>query len=695
MESLVRLVPFVWRQRGRLFVSFSLAAVIALLWTSALLLVFPVVKVLLEGRTVGEYVTAELQSARQAVQQQTDRRSLIEQTLTELRTGGAAAEIIRWERSHRDCLSDLKEALGRESRFRWLEARLLPHLNPDRFTLLAQLMGLLLLMTAVKCGLGYLQETLVSASVERTMQMLREQLFRATLKLDHQTLALETTPTLMSRFTFDLQQVANGLTLLGSKAVIEPLKAVACVACAFGVNWRLTTLSFVCAPLAILLFGHLGQRLKRASHRQMESMSRVYRALIEPLQSFLTVQAFRNERLHRRRLARENRDYYDKAMKIVRIDALSSPSIEFLAMIGVFVGSLPGAYLVLRGQTSIWGIRLSEYQMEPAELALLYTLLAGILDPARRIASIFSKVKKSATACDRVFGWMDRTSLVVSSSRSAVMPRHRVSIEFDHVTFRYAATAETAATTAFLATAGRTMTGDEDRSRPALDDVSLTIPFGATVAIVGGNGSGKSTLANLLPRLFDPHSGVVRIDGVEIAQSDPRELRHQIAVVTQETQLFDLSIADNIRYGLPNATQQEVEEAARRAHVLSFVQQMPDGLQTGVGDRGHRLSGGQRQRIALARAILRDPAILILDEATSAVDVQSEQLIFGTLSELARSRTTLIVTHAMTPVLLEQVTHVLVMERGRAIAFGTHAAVLATCPIYQRMHDAHVRRRAA
>jgi subfamily B ATP-binding cassette protein MsbA len=308
---------------------------------------------------------------------------------------------------------------------------------------------------------------------------------------------------------------------------------------------------------------------------------------------------------------------------------------------------------------------------------LLYTLLAGVLDPARRIASIFSKVKKSGAACERVFGWMDRESLLYSNPKSIDLPTHKQSIQFDRVTFRYAV-------------------GIEGGERPAaLSDISLTIPFGATVAVVGGNGSGKSTLVNLLPRLFDPQDGTVRIDGIDISRADPRQLRRQIGVVTQDTLLFDASIEENIRYGFPQATASQVADAAQRAHVLSFVQQMPDGLQTGVGDRGHRLSGGQRQRVALARAILRDPTILILDEATSAVDVQSEQLIHETLADLAQGRTTLIVTHAMTTTLLENISHVMFMEQGRVLAFGPHAIVLKTCPEYQRMFEAQVKRRAA
>jgi subfamily B ATP-binding cassette protein MsbA len=187
----------------------------------------------------------------------------------------------------------------------------------------------------------------------------------------------------------------------------------------------------------------------------------------------------------------------------------------------------------------------------------------------------------------------------------------------------------------------------------------------------------------------------VRLDGVELRDASLRELRAQIGVVTQETQLFDRTIAENIGYGRQGSSRHEIEEAARRSRVTDFTDLMPDGLETVVGDRGMRLSGGQRQRVALARAMLRDPAILILDEATSAVDAHSEQLIHETLRDFTDGRTTLIVTHAMTTTLVELVTHVLVMEQGRAIAFGPHADVLATCPAYQRLFGAQSHRRAA
>ena len=675
--SLARLFPFVWPLRHRLAVSAVLAVIAAVLSVVALMLVFPVVKLLLEGQGLHEYIAAEQTSAREIIATQTAHLQSLDAELDRLRGDDPESKLKLYETNRARCVSALDAAAGQERQNNWIASTFLPWIPQDRFSLLVSIMAALLAVTALKCWASYLVDVLVGSVVGRTMQSLRERMLRRTLQLDQQTLALETTPQLMSRFTFDLQQVSYGLVLFGSLVVLEPLKALFCIGCALAVNWRLTALSLVCVPVGLVLFKKFGRGLKRASGRQMESMSRVYRVLDETLQSFRSVLAFRNGRLHRRRLSREHRDYFDKAMKIVRIDALTNPSIEFLTTVAVCAASLPGAYLVLHHQTSIAGVRLAANQIEAAELALLYTLLAGILDPARKLAGVFSLVKKSAAACERVFGWMDRPSLIASPPEPVPLPRHSQAIEFDRVTFRYASL-------------------DENAVRPpALDDVSICIPFGAVVAVVGGNGSGKSTLVNLLPRFCDAQSGTVRIDGVDLRETDLRELRAQIGVVTQETLLFDRTIADNIAYGRAGASRDEIEEAARRARVIDFARQMPDGLETGVGDRGQRLSGGQRQRVALARAMLREPTILILDEATSAVDAHSEQLIHETLREFSGGRTTLIVTHAMTTTLVELVTHVLVMERGRAVAFGRQADVLATCPAYQRLLGAQSHRRAA
>ncbi|OYW24381.1 MAG: hypothetical protein B7Z55_02340 [Planctomycetales bacterium 12-60-4] len=272
--------------------------------------------------------------------------------------------------------------------------------------------------------------------------------------------------------------------------------------------------------------------------------------------------------------------------------------------------------------------------------------------------------------------WMDQHPAVTEPAETQPAVRHRVSLEFDQVTYHYPSQQAGAA-------------------GPALNDVTLRIDFGDVVAIVGSNGSGKSTLAGMIPRFYDPQAGVVRIDGVDTATMSLRSLRAELGWVPQEPMLFDRSIADNIAVGRPNATPAAIEAVARRAFVWEFAAAWPEGLNTQIGDSGNRLSGGQRQRIALARALLREPSILILDEATSAVDAQSEVLIHRALREGRDTRTTLIITHTLTPTLLEFVTKVVFLDRGRLLAVGRHEQLLATCPPYATLFRAQSHRRAA
>ena len=679
MESLARLIPFVVRQRRALLASVILSIGTAVFAVAQLSLVYPTMKLLLEGQTYDQHIKAEFSRAETQVTDLTNRVAELEGKVSQqvwLRAPSEPNER-HLRRELRKTQSELRSAQWNVSKFGWLDANVIPLLPTDAFNFLAFILAMLLTLTLLKETCAYFQEMCVGGVVQRVMQSLRQQLFRSTLRLDQQTLALETTPQLMSRFTFDLTQVAHGMVLLGGKIVVEPIKATLCIVYAFTANWRLTLLAFIFAPVLAMLFGGLGKKLKKAAQRQMESMSRLFRVLDETLSSFRIVQSYRNERLHRRRLAQEHAVYYDKAVRILKIDALVSPSVEFLAMCAVFIGSLPGAYLVLRQKTSIWGIQLAAEEMTVADLALLYTCMAGVLDPGRKLSGVYSKLKKSATACTRVFAWMDRASLVKTSPPFLPLPRHSKSIEFENVTFHYA------------------QSNTQELGRRVLDAVTLNIPFGATVAVVGENGCGKSTLVNLLPRFFDPHSGHVRIDGVDLMNVDLAQLRAQIGIVTQETLLFDWTIAENIRYGKSGANDASLQAAADQAHVTDFVSRLPEGLQTQIGEKGHRLSGGQRQRVALARAILRDPAILILDEATSAIDTQSEQCIHNTLREYTKNRTTFIVTHGMTPSLLQFVTHVLVMDEGQAVAFGPHDSLVRTCPRYQRLYDAQTLKRAS
>jgi subfamily B ATP-binding cassette protein MsbA len=263
---------------------------------------------------------------------------------------------------------------------------------------------------------------------------------------------------------------------------------------------------------------------------------------------------------------------------------------------------------------------------------------------------------------------MDEKSILPEPKNPHMMVRHQTSITVKDVSFRYE--------------------GGEDgeTQRPlSLKNVNLEFRFGEVIAVVGGNGSGKSTLVSLLPRFMDPVEGAVLIDGVDIREFRTYDLRKQIGLVTQETLLFNDTIYENIRYGNPEATREQVEDAARQAHALSFISQLPDGFETVVGERGGRLSGGQRQRIALARAIVRDPSILILDEATSAVDTASEEIIHRVLKQFASGRTVFIISHVLNRTFLDLVTRIVVMDQGRVVATGTHEELMMNCPSYRAL----------
>ena len=294
--------------------------------------------------------------------------------------------------------------------------------------------------------------------------------------------------------------------------------------------------------------------------------------------------------------------------------------------------------------------------------------MAGVLDPMRKLSSVFPVAKKSLAAADRIFAITDKESLVVETKNPVALPTDWNQISFEDIHFQYESAGESLI----------------DRS-PALNGVDLTIPRGQVVAVVGGNGSGKSTLLSLLSRLMDAQQGTVRLGDVDIKDFTLQELRDQIAVVSQETTLFDETVLDNIQYGNFQASRETMIDAIRQAHAFDFVEKLPEGLETELGEGGRRLSGGQRQRIALARAIVRDPQILILDEATSAIDAESEDLIHGALQSFCKDRTVFMISHLLSHSFLDLVDRIIVMDAGQIVADGTHESLMKSSDHYQRL----------
>jgi ATP-binding cassette subfamily B protein/subfamily B ATP-binding cassette protein MsbA len=329
---------------------------------------------------------------------------------------------------------------------------------------------------------------------------------------------------------------------------------------------------------------------------------------------------------------------------------------------------LCGAYLVLTHETKIWGLRMVEQPMDVETLLTLYAALAAIADPVRKLSSVYTRLQSGAAAADRIFNYLDRRPQVLANSSSLRLLRHHESIEFRDICFSY-------------------KPGDA-----ILTNVHLSCRHGETIALVGKNGCGKTTLLNLLPRFFDPDHGSVLIDGHDLRHVNLRSLRKQVGLVTQDAILFDDTFHNNIAYGNRRARREDVEAAARAAHAHEFIMER-GGYDSRIGEAGMQLSGGQKQRIALARTVLRDPSILILDEFTSQIDPESEADIHQALREFRRGRTTFIITHRLNT--LEVADRIVVLDAGRVAAIGNHAELLKTCAVYQRLYDAHFLRQVA
>jgi len=676
-----RLWSFVWPYRRKLMLSVAFGVLAALLWSFELLLTFPITVMFGEYRTLANYVRHEITETTKAIESRNGELDKLEVQLGLLPEDGRRRRlservtVIDAQRRKRIELDVYTSKLWMLS---LVESRIIRNLPNDEFLLFAGLFSLILVVTLAKGAFSYCQDLLAGSVAELVVIDLRKELFRRSLQLDPQTLSRDGTSAWLTDFTFTLQNLANGLGELGGRVVREPLKAISCLAALFYLNWQLTLVFLLFMPVLGGLFHWLGQRLKRAANRVIESMGRLYKGLEETFHNAKAVIAFDRAGRHRRSFHLENKNFYHQAMWLVQIDAMSAPIAELLGMLAASAVLLPAAFLVLRGTTTIWNIPLASSPPTFPDLALFYVLLAGVLEPLRKFSKFYTSIRFSTAIAERLFARMDTQSLIQTPVASQFLPALSQKIEFRDVHFHYASAANE----------------HTDRG-PVLSGLDLTIHAGETIAVVGPNGSGKSTLANLLPRFYDPDRGEILLDGINLKDARLRDVREQITFVAQETILFDDTILENIRYGRLDASDADVREAARRAHVLAFSEALPQGLLTPAGEQGKQLSGGQRQRIALARAILRDSRILIMDEPTSAVDAQSEQLIHASLRDFVRDRTTILITHCLTPTLLEFVTRIVVLDRGRLVAAGNHAELLAACPVYQRLWDAQTQRAAA
>jgi len=509
-------------------------------------------------------------------------------------------------------------------------------------------------------GLGDFTQTYFMGYVgRRIVSQLRREVFRHILHLPIGYFDRSSSATLLSRLTYNTEQIGQATTDSVIIAVRTTLTIIASVGFLLWLNARLTLIALIMGPLVGWLVSIINQKFRRYSRRIQDSMGDVTRVAKEGFEAPRLVKVYNAQEHLGRQFDAVNDRNLRSNMKLVLTKGVSNPTVQLVTVLGLaFVLSIAIA-------DAIHG------RMSMGDLLGFLTALVSIAQPLRELVGVAGPLQQGIAAGQSLFELLDQA--VEPQGGAWRVARARGAVRFDHVWFSYAGGVGAADPGAAPACA-----------RPAaLADVSLEVAAGESLAIVGRSGSGKSTLVNLLPRFYDAGAGSVCIDGRDVRDYELRNLREQIAVVSQDVALFDDTIRNNIAFGreLPDAA---IERAAEAGHVLEFARAQPDGLDTLVGDRGVLLSGGQRQRIAIARALLKDAPILILDEATSALDTEAERHIQAALAQLVRNRTTLIIAHRLSTV--EQADRIIVLDAGTIAESGTHVQLLARGGLYAQLH---------
>jgi subfamily B ATP-binding cassette protein MsbA len=498
---------------------------------------------------------------------------------------------------------------------------------------------------------GYLSTYLMTDVGQRVVQDLRNQLFRHVLGQSATFFSTQTTGKLLSRLTNDVGQVQQVVSETVGDLTRESLAIIGYLGLLFYIDARLAIVCLTGAPLVVYPVVRLGQRVRRTTRRSQEALAQMSHIGGEAFAGHRIVKAFGAEAREAARFERASQHLYRTNMKVTSALSVLPPLMEFIGGIAFVVALWYGSREIVSG-------RLTQ-----GEFAAFVTALFLTYGPAKKLSRVSATLQQAMAAAERIFEWLDTHSEVAERPDAVALGPFRQSIEFRDVHFSYA--------------------GAEEAT---LRGVGLTVRAGQMLAIVGRSGAGKTTLVNLLPRFYDVTGGAVLVDGHDVRDVTVTSLRAQIGMVTQETVLFDDTIAANIAYGKPTATREEIELAARAAHAHEFVSALDGGYETVIGERGQRLSGGQRQRVAIARALLRDSPILILDEATSALDSESEALVQDALATLMANRTAFVIAHRLSTV--RRADAIAVVEQGRVLEWGTHETLLARGGVYARLYEA-------
>lgn len=492
----------------------------------------------------------------------------------------------------------------------------------------------------------YISDYFMGTAAQLAVQDVRNEIFSRNIRLDMKFFNRNQTGSLMSRIVNDVAAMQNSVAAIIAGVFRDFIGFASLIGVIFYRDWQLALMSIMVIPLTVYPASILGKKMKYAARRGQEEAGAFASILQESFSGIKVVKAFSLEKIITDRFRQANLQYYEFARKMAKYDALSSPISEIITSFGI-------AAVIFFG-----GSKVMANKMTAAEFFSFITAMALLYSPLKKLINSYGNVQRCVGSSERVFEIIDSTSEVIDPPDGGLLTSNDSLVEFRHVSFRY-------------------------HEEYILQDVNLIAEKGQMVALVGPSGGGKTTLVSLVARFFDATEGQVLIGGNDVRTITLESLMGHIALVDQETILFHDTVANNIRYGKPGATEDEIIKAAQAAFAHDFIMEMPQGYQTSIGDRGVRLSGGQRQRLCIARAILKNAPILILDEATSALDTESEQMVQKALDNLMADRTTFVIAHRLSTVI--NADKIIVLEKGRIIESGSHKSLLEQNGLYSRL----------